>query len=300
MKPPFTIVHPQHQSAGFLYNTPHSGTWYPPDLLALSPLPLGALRSSEDSFVDRLFAAAPRLGAPLLAVNVARAYVDTNREPYELDPFMFTGPLPLEANAESERVHAGLGTIPRIVAGNQRIYNRRLPIADALKRIRTIYEPVHRALGGLIEDTRSRFGHAVLIDCHSMPSGSTFLRLPVRPAADIILGDRFGTSCTPALIDAADRTLRGLGYRVARNQPYSGGYNTQHYGRPRLGVHALQIELNRALYMDEKRFEPTAGFGPLARDLETLMAHLHQLPATVFAPRRAAAQDDARFQESAE
>ncbi|MDA5192871.1 N-formylglutamate amidohydrolase [Alphaproteobacteria bacterium LMG 31809] len=282
MPPPFAIAHPQLRSAGFVYNSPHSGSWYPPDLLDLSPLPLATLRSSEDSFVDRLFAAAPKLGAPLMMVNVARAYVDTNREPYELDPFMFSGELPQNANFDSDRVMAGLGTIPRVVAGNRRIYTRRLPIQDALQRIRTIYIPIQKALSGLIEDTRKRFGHAVLIDCHSMPSGATFLRLPLRASADIILGDRHGTSCAPALIDAAEDCLRGLGYRVTRNLPYSGGFNTQHYGQPLLGLHALQIEINRALYMDEKRYEPTAGLAPLSRDLQLMMAALHALPAPLF------------------
>jgi N-formylglutamate amidohydrolase len=242
---------------------------------------------------------APGLGAPLLKVNVARAYVDTNREAYELDPFMLLGPLPIGANTDSERVQAGLGTIPRVVAENQRIYNRRMHVSEALQRINRVYLPVHKALADLIESARQSFNHAVLIDCHSMPSGSTFLRQPFRAGADIVLGDRHGTSCAPALITAAESWFRTAGYRVVRNRPYSGGYNTQHYGRPAAGLHALQIEINRALYMDERLFQPTAGMIPLMADLKMLAETLHALPASLFLPR-GMADPDASFRQSAE
>lgn len=244
--------------------------------------------------VDRLFAPAPQLGAPLLAVNYARAYVDSNRERHELDPNLFDGALPADVNSRSDRVRAGLGTIPAVVAANRAIYRRPLPVAEGLARLARVYDPVHGALGALLAETRARFGFVVLIDCHSMPSGRTFGRFAPRQRDDIVLGDCHGASCAPELSRAAAAILREFGYRVARNMPYSGGYNTQHYGRPTFGMHALQIEINRALYMDERTYRPNAGFDRVARDLARLMERLHALPAACFGT------DPGLWRESAE
>lgn len=294
--PPVFLVHrPARQTAPFVYNTPHSGRYYPPDLLAATHLTESALRSSEDCMVDRLFAAAPTLGAPLFAVQYARAYVDCNRERHELDPALFDGPLPADANVRSDRVRAGLGTIPAVVAANRAIYRRPIPIEDGLARIARVYEPTHDGLSALLAETRESFGHVVLIDCHSMPSGRTFGRFAPRQRDDIVLGDCHGQSCAPELSRAAAAILRELGYQVALNIPYSGGYNTQHYGRPRFGMHALQIEINRALYMDERSYNPTARFERVAEDLARFMERLHALPAALF--RR---PDGGIWRESAE
>ncbi len=252
----YEILCPAHQTIPLVLSSPHSGHNYPREFVAQTRLDALSLRRSEDSFVDELFAAAPGLGAPLLRALFPRAYVDANREPYELDPEMFDDALPAFANTASGRVRGGLGTIARVVTDGAHIYRRKLCFADAEARIRRFYEPYHTALRGLIRETLARFGCAILIDCHSMPSvGGPMDRDPGAARVDIVLGDRYGASCHAALPATVERLLRGLGYVVRRNAPYAGGFTTQHYGAPQAGVHVLQIEINRALYMDEARIE---------------------------------------------
>ena len=238
--------------------------------------------------MDGLFAGVVALGAPLLAARFPRAYLDVNREPYELDPRMFEGRLPPFANTRSMRVAGGLGTVPRIVADGQEIYRGRLPVGDALRRIEGLYKPYHRALRGLVARTAHSFGHAVLIDCHSMPS--TSLHREDVSKADVVLGDRYGTSCAPVLTDLVDAHLRGRGYLVVRNKPYAGGFITEHYGEPALGRHALQIELNRALYMDERTLARKPEFRRLARDLAEVFAAVIAAVGADLAPQRVAAE----------
>ncbi len=287
-EPPFEILAPQAQTAPLVVASPHSGHRYPPDFVARSRLDFATLRRSEDSFVDQLFGAAPALGAPLLHALFPRAYVDPNREPFELDPAMFDGVLPDYVNSRSPRVAAGLGTIARVVANGEAIYNGKLSFAEAERRVALCYRPYHEALQSLVEATRQRFGHALLLDCHSMPSTGC----STGPATDqrgvsqrdgtarrveFVLGDCHGTSCDPRLTDLADRLLRSMGYAVVRNAPYSGGFTTQHYGRPKERVHALQIEVNRALYMDERLYQPTRDFARLQRDMGELLAAIAAL-----------------------
>jgi N-formylglutamate amidohydrolase len=275
---PFEILAPAVQTIPFVYCSPHSGTDYAPEFLAASPLDLHALRQSEDAFVDKLFAAAPSLGAPLLRALFPRAYLDPNREAYELDPVMFDGALPDYANTRSARVSGGLGTIARVVSNGAEIYRQKLPVAEAKQRIRLFYDPFHAALAGLIAETRARFGYAVLIDCHSMPSvGGPMEPDSGRARTEIVLGDRFATSAAPALTDICDAALKGMGYRVFRNNPYAGGFITQHYGRTAEGVHALQIEINRALYMDEARIEPVPAMARVADNMTALIGALAAL-----------------------
>ena len=244
-------------------NSPHSGRFYPPEFLAASCLDERAIRRSEDTFVDDLFTPAAALGAPLLKANFPRAWLDVNREPYELDPKMFDGCLPTFANIRSVRVAGGLGTIARIVSESEEIYARPLTVDEALARIDNVYKPYHRSLRQLVAGTHVAFGFAVLIDCHSMPSAVRGNQGRLRP--DIVLGDRYGTSCSGALIDGASRILSGLGYSVSRNKPYAGGFITEHYGQPGRGLHAMQIEVNRGLYMDERSLEQTPGFAAPVR-----------------------------------
>ncbi len=254
--PAYEILAPETQSKPLVFASPHSGADYPADFVAASRLDPLALRMSEDSFVDEIFAAAPQLGAPLLRALFPRAYIDANREAFELDPAMFVDPLPDYANTRSPRVAAGLGTIARTVANGANIYRQKLTFAEALFRLRNYYWPYHQALRDLIEETRVRFGYCVLIDCHSMPSiGGPMDRDPGNRRVDFVLGDRYGRSCAPAILEAAEQVLSDFGYVVTRNKPYSGGYVTDHYGRPEAGVHALQIEINRSLYMTERRIE---------------------------------------------
>ncbi|NBJ12178.1 N-formylglutamate amidohydrolase [Microvirga arsenatis] len=263
--PPFTVTEPAVQTIPFVFNVPHAGAIYPASFLASSRLDAVALRRSEDAFVDELFAAVTELGAPLMTAHFPRAYLDLNREPYELDSRMFDGRLPSFANTRSMRVAGGLGTIPRIVADGQEIYRSRLPVDEALHRIEWLYKPYHRTLRNLVRRTAQLFGHAVLIDCHSMPASSVSREDGMK--ADIVLGDRYGTSCATLLIDLVEAALRGRGYAVVRNKPYAGGFITEHYGEPALGRHALQIEINRALYMDERTMQRKQGFDRLASDL---------------------------------
>jgi len=264
---PFDVIEPVVQSAPVLIASPHSGRNYPKSFIAQSRLDGDQLRSSEDSFVDELFLSAPSLGVPLIRANFPRAYVDVNREPYELDPEMFDGPLPGYANAASRRVAGGLGTIPRVVADNQEIYRARLSFAEAEGRIEHCYHPYHRALEGLLVKTRKRFGMAVLIDCHSMPPLAGYSR----NKPDIILGDRYGATAAPWLVIRAERMLQQLGYRVSRNVPYAGGFTTQNYGRPEDGLHALQIEIDRDVYMTPGRRRKRPEFARLQADLTGFM-----------------------------
>src|SRR5215213_8103620 len=271
-EPPHHVLEPARQTIPFVFNAPHAGAVYPGAFLAASRLDAVALRRSEDAFVDALFANVVALGAPLMTARFPRAYLDVNREPYELDPRMFEGRLPPFANTRSMRVAGGLGTIPRIVADGQEIYRGRLASDDALRRIERLYKPYHRALRGHLARTAQVFGHAILIDCHSMPS--TSLHREDVSKADVVLGDRYGTSCAPVLTDLVDAHLRSRGYLVVRNKPYAGGFITEHYGEPALGRHALQIEINRALYMDERTLGKKTTFPVLADDLNQAFAQV--------------------------
>lgn len=268
----FEVREPETQSIPFVYNSPHSGRRYPVDFLDQSQLDSLAIRRSEDHFVDELFGAAPDFGAPLLLAHFPRAYVDVNREPYELDPRMFSDPLPPFANSNSVRVAGGLGTIPRIVAENMEIYGRRMPVSVALERIENVYKPYHACLRRLIARTHTRFGFGVLIDCHSMPGNIRVGGNGIRP--DFIIGDRYGTSASVELSHAALQMLEDLGFNAVRNKPYAGGFITEHYGRPVRGLHALQIEVNRALYIDEATLQKRADFHALAGSIAVFMGQM--------------------------
>jgi len=268
----FEVREPATQTIPFVFNSPHSGRVYPPEFLASSNLDALAIRRSADHFVDELFNDAPELGAPLLVAHFPRAYLDVNREPYELDPRMFDGPLPAFVNIGSMRVAGGLGTIPRIVAENMEIYRRRLPVGEAMSRIETIYKPYHACLRRLIARTHARFGTAILIDCHSMPGNIRLSGSDIRP--DFIIGDRYGTSASVELSRAAMHFLEGMGFSAVRNKPYAGGFITEHYGRPVRGLHALQIEINRALYVDEVTLEKRDEFPLIAAALSTFMRQM--------------------------
>ena len=266
-----------------VFASPHSGRMYPDDLLAASLLDANGLRRSEDCFVDELFADVPALGAPLLKALFPRAYLDPNREPYELDPAMFAEPLPAHVNTTSARVAAGLGTIARVVASGAEIYARKLSFAEAEQRVQRLYRPYHATLRRLVEETVAQFGFCLLIDCHSMPSASGDGRTP---PPDMVLGDCFGISCARAVTAAAEEQLADLGYSVTRNAPYAGGYTTRHYGRPEHGVHTMQIEINRRLYMDEETFGRRPSLGRLRADLKNLVETLADLPHRHLLPSR--------------
>lgn len=287
LAPPFDVEEPA--AAGpVVCNSPHSGCAYPASFLAQSRLELSALRRSEDTFVDELFGEAPAYGVPLMRAHFPRAFLDVNREPYELDPRMFEGRLPAFANTRSLRVAGGLGTVARVVGDAREIYPKRIPVTEALGRIENFYKPYHRTLRKLVTRAKKNFGFALLLDCHSMPSNAG--NRDERPRADIVLGDRYGTSCAPAITEAIERILRSQGHIVLRNKPYAGGFITEHYGDPATGLHALQIEVNRALYMDEQRYEKTVNFEKLRHDFGRMLEAVAALTAADAKPLPDAAE----------
>ena len=288
LDPPFEIQEPATLAGPVLFNSPHSGSVYPRGFLQCSRLDLSTLRRSEDSYVDDLIAGVVARGYPLMRAHFPRCFVDVNREPYELDPRMFDGRLPSFANTRSMRVAGGLGTVARVVGDAQEIYDQRIPVDEAMRRIESLYKPYHRALRRLFTRIQRTFGAAVLVDCHSMPSSAG--QKDERPRPDFVIGDRYGTSCVPVVAECVDRVLRGMGYTVSRNKPYAGGFITEHYGNPAVGLHAVQLEINRALYMDERRYERGSGFAGLAVDLEILASRLGAIPIEELRPYRAAAE----------
>lgn len=281
-----SVLAPAEQTQPLVFASPHSGRDYPPEFVAASRLDPLSLRRSEDAFIDQVFVSAPAHGAPLLRAHFPRVYVDPNREPFELDPEMFDGTLPDFVNAASPRVAAGLGTVARVVTSGEEVYAGKLAFDEVQRRIRAHYFPYHEALKGLVESTLRRFGGCLLIDCHSMPSvGGPMDSDPGLKRVDMVLGDRFSTSCAPSITDFVERKLVAMGYSVRRNLPYAGGYTTAHYGRPRDGVHALQIELNRALYMDENAVTPTRGLDRLAGHMGELIEALAKIETRTLRAR---------------
>ncbi len=276
---PALVSRPAEQTIPFIFASPHSGRLYPAGFVASSRLSPLFLRRSEDAFADLLFGAAVALGAPMIAARFPRALVDVNRGPAELDAAMFDGPLTVPVDAPSARVQAGLGVIPRVVRDGAEIYRAKLAPVEAAERLERLYRPYHAALAGLVAETQARFGVAVVVDCHSMPSAAT--------APDVVLGDRYGTSAMPALVRHAQQSFELKAFMVARNQPYAGGHTTERYGRPADGVQALQIEINRALYLDEERVTPNANFDAVCARLGEVLA---SLTAMTPAALRAGAQ----------
>jgi N-formylglutamate amidohydrolase len=282
---------PARQTTPVVVASPHSGAQYPVDFLTLAALPLSVLRRAEDAFVDELFGSAPALGMPFLAAQFPRSYVDANREPYELDPGMFEGPLPRPLNHRTTRVAAGLGMIPRVAASGEAIYRGRVSANEIEHRLETCWRPYHTTLSRLIAETFGNFGAVLLIDAHSMPSSISGAGLRDREQrVDIVLGDNHGEACAPVVVDFAERWLGAQGLRVLRNQPYAGGFTTQRYGRPALGRHALQIEINRSLYMDEMRHERLATFGVLQRLMTRFLEEISNQAPEMLLPRPLAAE----------
>ena len=286
--PPFEAIEPAQCRGPLLFNSPHSGRVYPRQFLLASRLDLATLRRSEDSFVDELIAGVVSRGHPLVRAHFPRCYVDVNREPYELDPRMFDGRLPSFANTRSMRVAGGLGTVARVVGDAQEIYDQRISVAEALQRIDELYKPYHRTLRRVFMRLHRDFGAAMLIDCHSMPSATG--AKDERPRADLVIGDRYGTSCVAIVAEAIEEAMRGFGYVVSRNKPYAGGFITEHYGNPASGLHTVQLELNRAIYMDERSRERSPRFAQVVADFARLADALATVPLGDLGPFQAAAE----------
>lgn len=278
-RPAFETIKPRRQITPLVFNSAHSGRDYPERFLGMTRLDHLSIRQSEDAFVDDLYARAPHLGSPLLRAHFPRAYLDVNREPYELDPMMFREPLSEHYNTKSPRVAAGLGTLARVVAENKPIYQDRLSLEDARMRIDGIYKPYHATLQGLLTETLKQFGVAVLVDCHSMPRLN---RSGGRIPPDIVLGDRYGTTCAPLIMDMTEAVFAGAGLKVARNRPYAGGHTTRTYGRPQHGVHAIQIEISRHLYMNEVTLVRHSGFDEIQVVANRLIGALSSLDLSAY------------------
>ena len=267
--------------------SPHSGRDYPPAFLAQTRLTLAQLRRAEDSYVDTLLDGAVALGIPRLAAHFGRSWLDLNRAATELDPAMYVDPLDSQPEQATDRVVAGLGVVPRIAAQGVNIYATRLRFEDARQRIASVHVPWHATLDSLLASAARRHGFAVLLDCHSMPTPSGGGAAP-----QVVIGDLHGRSAAPELVELIEAWLRGAGLRVARNTPYAGGYTTARHGHPEHGIHAVQLEIDRALYMDPRRLSPHMGFASVAAHLTGLAAMLlANLSALPLRPRFAEAAE---------
>jgi N-formylglutamate amidohydrolase len=272
--PAFVLKRPARQAGPMIFASPHSGRDYPAEFLARVVLDRQAIRSSEDAFVDHLFDAAPRHGAPLLAARAPRAFIDLNRAADELDPAVIEG---IHRMAHNPRVSSGLGVIPRVVAGGRAIYRGKLSLTEAEQRITQFWHPYHDALGTLIDETRASFGSAVLIDCHSMPHEAIEAHCrPGQPRPEVVLGDRYGVAAGQDVMDRVQAAFEASGLRVVRNAPFAGAYVAQAYGRPSRGVHVVQVEIDRALYMNEGQVEPLPGFAAFREMISGVVAELIQ------------------------
>jgi N-formylglutamate amidohydrolase len=287
LEPAFEVLRPAPGAtlSPLVFASPHSGRHYPADMAPAPGLDRAALRRSEDAFVDDLLAPAPGYGCTVICARYARAYIDVNREAWELDQAMFNEALPVHARRRTARVAAGLGSIARVVAEGQEIYDRKLSFGEAARRVETVHAPYHAALGALLAEVRAAHGYAILVDWHSMPSAAVEADARLARAPEAVLGDRFGASCAPLLMRTMEAELGALGLETARNTPYAGGYTTEAYGRPREALHAIQVELNRSLYLDERTMTRSGGYARLAEALEKLFARLAATDWSQLRPR---------------
>lgn len=266
---PYRIVGPTEPAPPLVLASPHSGREYPGAFLAQSRLSLGQLRRAEDAYVDELLSDAVQQGVPLIAARYGRAYLDLNRDADEIDPAMIAEAMPRSAGQASDRVAAGLGVVPRIAAHGLDIYASRLRLAEVESRVGTLHRPYHAGIEMLLGRALARHGYAVLIDCHSMPTPAGGATAP-----QFVIGDLHGQTAAPRLVDAIEASLVAGGFRVARNAPYAGGYTTLRHADRVRGVHVVQIEVDRALYMDPARLALHSGFASVASAFRQLVATL--------------------------
>lgn len=265
---PFTLAMPQTQTTSVVFASPHSGRHYPKEFMVQTVLDGLAIRSSEDAFVEQLVGCAPDFGAPLIHATYPRAYLDLNRACDEIDPAVVEG---VRSSAHNPRIMSGLGVIPRVVANGRSIYHGKMSRAQADERIEQVWHPYHTALQQLLDQTRTQFGEAILVDCHSMPhEASEGLKQRNFARPEVVLGDRFGASASGEIVERIESVFLNAGLKVSRNAPFAGAYIVQHYGRPSKRQHALQIEIDRALYMNEQHVRPNGNF----RSFQKLMAQV--------------------------
>ncbi|MCR9147941.1 MAG: N-formylglutamate amidohydrolase [Rhodobacteraceae bacterium] len=281
-KPAFTLTRPERRTTSVVFASPHSGRAYTWSFLRRTALNEQAIRSSEDAFVDELFDAAPRHGAPFLTATAPRAFVDLNRSIEELDPALIEGVRKLGHNP---RIASGLGVIPRVVANGKAIYSGKLTMAEARRRIDAYWTPYHDALRAQLDQAHVMFGEAILVDCHSMPHEAmdSVARTGVR-RPEVVLGDRFGAAASEEVVDRIEQAFSSAGLVVTRNTPFAGAYITQHYGRPVQCRHAIQVEIDRALYMNERLIRPNGNFAAFKRLLDGVIAQIAEIGRSEVVP----------------
>ncbi len=278
----YNLTHPDRRTTAVVFASPHSGRDYPQSFLRRTRLDEHSVRSSEDAFVDQLFDSAPRAGAPLLRARAPRAFVDLNRSAEELDPALIEG---VSRQGHNPRIASGLGVIPRVVANGRAIYSGKITLAEARHRIDTYWRPYHEALQAQLDQAHEMFGQAILVDCHSMPHEaleSVAWRGTRRP--EIVLGDRFGAAADSAIVDRIEAAFTAAGLVVARNTPFAGAYVTQAYGRPARARHAVQIEIDRALYMNERLIRPNGNFETFRRLMRGIIRDITDIGRTPAMP----------------
>ncbi|WP_170436444.1 N-formylglutamate amidohydrolase [Ruegeria arenilitoris] len=281
----YALEMPAERTSCVVFSSPHSGRNYLPGFLDRSVLNRNVIRSSEDAFVDQLFASASIQGAPLIAAQMPRAFLDLNRSAEELDPALILG---ARRQGHNPRVVSGLGVIPRVVSNGRAIYSGKLTMDEARLRIDTYWRPYHARLKSLLAESIDMFGQAILIDCHSMPHEAVAMAgNPKGRRPEIVLGDRFGASASGVIVDQIEAAFSSAGLTVARNTPFAGAYVTQTYGRPARHQHAIQIEIDRALYMNENTIEPNASFLAFRDILEEVIADIARIGSQ---PARLAAE----------
>lgn len=271
----YEIVHPDKRVTSVVFASPHSGRDYPASFVKRTILDEHTIRTSEDAFVDRLFDSATQFGAPFLKAGAPRAYIDMNRSADELDPALIEG---VRGGGHNPRIASGLGIIPRVVANGRIIYSGKMSLAEAQARISGYYHPYHTALQKLLDESHARFGEAVLVDCHSMPHEAVdgVVRAG-KPRPEIVLGDRFGAAADTGIVDQIESAFLDAGFRVARNTPFAGAYTTSHYGRPSRRQHAVQIEIDRSLYMNEQLIRPNNNFSAFRSLLRGVIARIAEI-----------------------
>jgi N-formylglutamate deformylase len=281
----YEIVHPPKRLTSVVFASPHSGSDYPASFLKRTILNEHSIRTSEDAFVDRLFDSVTQFGAPFLKAGAPRAFVDLNRSEDELDPALITG---VRGGGHNPRVASGLGVIPRVVANGRIIYSGKLTLEEAQARISGYYHPYHTALQRLLDESRRMFGEAILIDCHSMPHEAVdSVVRSGKPRPEVVLGDRFGAAADSEIVDRVEAAFQRAGLRVARNAPFAGAYIASQYGRPARRQHAVQVEIDRSLYMNEHMIRPNNNF----EAFRTMMAQVAAEVAEIGArPQRLAAE----------
>lgn len=270
----YTLTMPDVRTTSVVFASPHSGRAYSRSFVRSSVLDEKTLRSSEDAFVDQLFGKAPEFGAPLLTANAPRAWLDVNRAADELDPALVEG---VKKSTHNPRVTSGLGVVPRVVANGRTIYRGKISKSEAEQRIADVWRPWHDKISKLLADSRSLFGEAILVDCHSMPHEAIETISSKGPKPEIVLGDRFGAAASPDIVDRIEAAFQNQGLKVARNAPFAGAYVTQHYGRPNRDQHVVQIEIDRALYMNEQAVRPNNNFAAFQSLLIKVTAQIAEI-----------------------